>query len=86
MNLKEAVSVENSHSGKSMLSGINPKDRTELDAAVAAYLADGGSITLVPAKKFRSHTPRTKSHNMGGRYSRYNVGGNNRIRASRKSS
>ncbi len=86
MNLHTAMTAENSHSGKSLLSGMNTKDRTVLDSAVAEYLADGGSITVVPAKKFRSHTSRTKSHNRGGRYSRYNVGGNNRIRAARKSS
>ena len=85
MNQKEAVTLENSHSGKSMLSGINPKNRTELDAAVAEYLADGGTITKVKAKKSRKHSPYTKSHMFGGRFSSYNVGGKNRLRAARKS-
>ena len=74
-----------SHSGKELLSGMNTKDRTVLDSAVAEYLADGGSITVVPTKKYRKHTSRTKSHNMGGKYSSYNVGGKNRLRAARKS-
>ena len=74
-----------SHSGKEMLSGMNTKDTTELDAAVTAYLADGSVISLVLTKKYRKHTSRTKSHNMGGKYSRYNVGGKNRLRAARKS-
>jgi hypothetical protein len=85
MKLAEAVTVENSHSGKSMLSGINPKNRTELDAAVSAYLADGGTVTMVKSKKSRAHSPYTKSHRFGGRFSSYNVGGKNRLRAARKS-
>ena len=64
-----------SHSGKSLLSGMNPKDTTEPDAAVADYLANGGVITTVPAKKYRSHSARTKSHMKGGPGSRYLSGG-----------
>ena len=52
---------------------------------LAAYLADGGEITIVPSKKVRKHTAYTKSHDHGGRFSQYNVGGKNRLRASRKS-
>jgi hypothetical protein len=75
-----------SHSGKSLLSGMSPKplDPAKVDA-IAKYLSDGGTITMVPTKKYRKHTSRTKSHNMGGKYSSYNVGGNNRLRAARKS-
>ena len=64
-----------SHSGKSLLAGMNPKDTTVLDAAVADYLANGGVITTVPAKKYRSHSARTKSHMKGGPGSRYLSGG-----------
>ena len=66
MNRNEPLS----HSGKSLLSGMSPKDTTVLDAAVADYLADGGAVTMVPAKKYRSHSPRTKSHMKGGPGSR----------------
>ena len=55
------------------------------DKLLAAYLADGGKITVVPPREVRRHNPYTKSHRHGGRFSAYNVGGNNRVRASRKS-
>jgi hypothetical protein len=74
-----------SHSGKSLLSGMSPRPTESLDTAVAEYLASGGTITMVPAKKVRKHSNYTKSHQFGGRFSQYNVGGKNRLRAARKS-
>ncbi len=55
-----------SHSGKELLSGMNTKDTTVLDAAVAAYLADGGVITKVKPKKIKRHNLQSKSHSFWG--------------------
>ena len=47
-----------------MLSGMNVKVRTDLDKAVADYLADGGIITKCKRKLVRRHLLRSKSHNV----------------------
>ena len=58
-----------------MLSGMNVKVRTDLDKAVAAYLANGGEIKKIKSKKYRKHSLRSKSHQRGGMGSRYMSGG-----------
>ena len=42
-----------------MLSGMNTKDRTDLDKAIASYK---GAVTIVKPKKVRRHYTRTKSY------------------------
>jgi len=42
-----------------MLSGMNTKDRTDLDKAIAAFT---GVVTKVKPKKVRRHFTRTKSY------------------------
>ena len=49
-----------------MLSGMNVKPSID----ISGYK---GKITVVPARKVRKHTLRSKSHNVGGYYAR---GGN----------
>ena len=67
-----------------MLSGMSPKPN---HAALAdAWVKAGGEITKIKARKVRQHSLRSKSHQMGGRFSRYNVGGKNRLAAERKAS
>ena len=67
-----------------MLSGMSPKPTNA--ALVDAWVKAGGEVTKIKARKVRMHSLRSKSHQMGGRYSRYNVGGNAKVAASRKSS
>ena len=75
-----------SHSGKMMLSGMTAKPASVTEAEVQAFLDSGGEIKQIKSKKTRKHTSRTKSHMKGGRWGAYNVGGNVRIAAMRKSS
>ena len=67
-----------------MLSGMSPKP--SYAALVDAWVDAGGEVTKIKSRKIRKHSLRSKSHQMGGRYSRYNVGGKNRLAAERKSS
>ena len=67
-----------------MLSGMSPKP--SYAALADAWVNAGGEITKIKARKIRKHSLRSKSHQMGGRFSRYNVGGNNRIAAAQRSS
>ena len=67
-----------------MLSGMSPKP--SYAALVDAWVDAGGEVTKIKSRKVRKHSLRSKSHQMGGRFSRYNVGGNNRVAADRKSS
>ena len=69
-----------------MLSGMNVKPAAVTPAEMQAFLDAGHTITTVKARKVKPHWQRTKSHRFGGRFSRYNVGGNNRIATSRRSS
>ena len=67
-----------------MLSGMTPKPNY---AALAdAWVKAGGEITKIKARKVRKHSLRSKSHQMGGRWSSYNVGGAHRVAAERKAS
>ena len=66
-----------SHSGKSMLSGMNTKPSAVTQAEVDAFIANGGEIKQIAPKKYRKHSLRSKSHQMGGKHSRYNMGGRN---------
>ena len=68
---------ELSHSGKSMLSGMNVKPSAVTEKEIEAFLAAGGSITVCKPKRVRKHSLRSKSHQMGGKHSRYNKGGRN---------
>ena len=69
-----------------MLSGINPKIQDRHQKAIDEWLAEGNKITKIPSKFSKKHTSRTKSHMKGGgRWGAYNVGGNNRIAATRRS-
>ena len=69
-----------------MLSGMNPKNQNRHQEAIDAWLADGNKITQIPSKFSKKHTSRTKSHNKGGgRWGSYNVGGNAKIAAKRRS-
>ena len=67
-----------------MLSGMSPKPNYA--ALVDAWVDAGGEVTKIKSRKVRKHSLRSKSHQMGGRFSRYNVGGKNRLAADRKSS
>ena len=69
-----------------MLSGMNVKPTTITEAQMQAFLDSGKTITTVVSKTVKPHSGTTKSHRFGGRWSSYNVGGNNRIRAQRRSS
>ena len=67
-----------------MLSGMSPKPTNA--ALVDAWVKAGGEVTKIKARKVRSHTLRTKSHQIGGKYSRYNIGGKNRLAVARRAS
>ena len=67
-----------------MLSGMSPKPTNA--ALVDAWVKAGGEVTKIKSRRIRKHSLRSKSHQMGGRFSRYNVGGKNRLAAERKSS
>ena len=69
-----------------MLSGMNPKTQDRHQKAIDEWLAEGNKITVIPTKLPKAHSTRTKSHMKGGgRWGAYNVGGNNRIAATRRS-
>ena len=68
-----------------MLSGMNPKVQDRYQKEIDQWLADGNKVTQVPATSGPRHTSRTKSHMKGGRWGAYNVGGNLKIAAQRKS-
>ena len=65
-----------------MLSGMTPKP--SYAALVDAWVKAGGEPTKIKARKVRKHSLRSKSHQMGGKYSRYNVGGKNRLAVARR--
>ena len=65
-----------------MLSGMSPKP--SYAALVDAWVDAGGEVTKIKSRKIRKHSLRTKSHQMGGKYSRYNVGGKNRLAVARR--
>ena len=67
-----------------MLSGMSPKP--SYAALVDAWVDAGGEVTKIKSRKIRKHSLRSKSHKMGGRFSRYNVGGNNRLAAAQRAS
>ena len=67
-----------------MLSGMSPKPTNA--ALVDAWVKAGGEVTKIKARKVRSHALRTKSHQIGGKFSRYNVGGKNRLAVARRTS
>ena len=67
-----------------MLSGMSPKPTNA--ALVDAWVKAGGEITKIKSRRIRKHSLRSKSHQMGGRFSRYNVGGNNRLAAAQRAS
>ena len=67
-----------------MLSGMSPKP--SYAALVDAWVDAGGEVTKIKSRKIRKHSLRSKSHQMGGRFSRYNVGGNNRLAAAQRAS
>ena len=67
-----------------MLSGMSPKPTNA--ALVDAWVKAGGEITTIKARKVRMHSLRSKSHQFGGKYSRYNVGGKNRLAVARRTS
>ena len=69
-----------------MLSGMTPKAPAITKAQLDAFLKVGGEITKIKSKKVRKHSLRSKSHQMGGRWSSYNVGGAHRVAAKRKAS
>ena len=69
-----------------MLSGMNVKPAAVTPVEMQAFLDAGHTITTVKARKVKPHWQRTKSHRFGGRFSRYNVGGNNRIATMRRAS
>jgi len=68
-----------------MLSGMNPKIQDRYQKEIDEWLAAGNKITQVAAKMPAKHTSRTKSHMKGGRWGAYNVGGNRKVAAGRKS-
>ena len=75
-----------SHTGNSMLSGMTAKAPAVTEAEIQAFLDSGGEIKQIKSRKTRKHTTRTKSHMKGGgRWGAYNVGGNHRIAAARRS-
>ena len=76
--LKVATILEESY----MLSGMSPKP--SYAALVDAWVKAGGEPTKIKARKVRSHSLRSKSHQLGGKYSRYNVGGKNRLAVARR--
>ena len=68
-----------------MLSGMNPKVQNRNQKAIDEWLAEGNEITVIPSKFETRTAARTKSHQMGGRWSSYNVGGNAKTAAKRRS-
>ena len=65
-----------------MLSGMSPKPNYA--ALVDAWVDAGGEVTKIKSRKVRKHSLRSKSHQLGGKYSRYNVGGKNRLAVARR--
>jgi hypothetical protein len=45
------------------------------DRLIQEYLRKGGKITRIPSENIKRHSPWTKSHELGGRWGLYNVGG-----------
>ena len=64
-----------SHTGNEMLSGMSTKPASVTEAEVQAFLDNGGEIKQIKSRKVRKHSPRSKSHQMGGVGSRYMSGG-----------
>ena len=58
-----------------MLSGISPKPQN--DELYAAWLKKGNKPLILPMGETAKHSLRTKSHEKGGKHSRYNMGGRN---------
>ena len=65
---------------------MESRDRKTNAVLADAWVKAGGEITKIAAKKMPRHSLRTKSHQKGGRWSSYNVGGNAKIAAMRKAS
>ena len=66
-----------SHSGKSMLSGMNVKPSAVTADEIAAFKKAGGTVQILKPRKVKRHYNRTKSHRFGGKHSRFNMGGRN---------
>ena len=64
--------------------GMTPKPPAVTEAQIAEFLANGGVIKIIKSRKVRKHSLRSKSHQKGGRWSSYNVGGNAKIAARRR--
>jgi hypothetical protein len=60
---------ELSHSGKSMLSGMNVKPSAVTQAEIDAFVAAGNEIKMIKARKVKRHNARSKSHSFWGKYS-----------------
>ena len=67
-----------------MLSGMTPKPSAVSEAEIAEFVKNGGVIKIIKSRKVRKHSLRSKSHQMGGKHSRYNVGGKNRLAVARR--
>ena len=65
---------------------MESSNKTDYAALAEAWVKAGGEVTKIAAKKMPRHSLRTKSHQKGGRWGAYTVGGNVRIAAMRKSS
>ena len=56
-----------SHSGKSMLSGMNVKPSTVTQAEIDAFVSAGGEIKVVKSRKVKRHNTRSKSYSFWGK-------------------
>ena len=54
---------------------MESSNKTDYAALAEAWVKAGGKITKIKAKKVPMHSPRTKSHQIGGLGSRYLSGG-----------
>ena len=75
-----------SHSGKSMLSGMNVKPSAVSAEQIAAFEEAGGTVQTLKPRNLKRHWNRTKSHRFGGKHSRFNMGGRNPSGSSRSAS
>jgi len=53
---------ELSHSGKSMLSGMNVKPSAVTEAEIDAFVAAGGQVKVIKSRKAKRHNTRSKSY------------------------
>ena len=63
------MSTPLSHSGKSMLSGMNVKPASVTEEEVQAFLDAGNEIKVLKSRKVKRHNARSKSHSFWGKYS-----------------